>query len=134
MRAPGTVRDHFSVDMVYDNIRKELSGIDDAKKLVRMLAYALGRRGVARLTNTSDPSTVSRWITGGATPHSQTLQRIREGYCVYETMRRYFGSDTAAEQWLTGASARFDYGMPLDALANDRLRDVIAAMKADIIH
>jgi len=77
---------------------------------------------------------VSRWISGRSTPHPETLQRIREGYCVYETMHRYFGSDVAAEQWLTGASARFDYGMPLDALADNRLREVIDAMKADVIH
>ncbi|TAM91129.1 XRE family transcriptional regulator [bacterium] len=127
------VQDHFSVDRVFEDVRLEITQIVDPAEIVRKLAYALGRRGVARLTHTSDPSTVSRWITGRAAPHAQTLQRIREGYCVYETMRRYFGSDTAAEQWLTGASARFDYGMPLDALADSRLRDVIAAMKADII-
>lgn len=125
-------RQQFSVDDVYEDVRRQTLDMS-ISTLVSKLAWGIGRRSVARLTKTSDPSTISRWIKERAQPSLINLQRVREGYCVYETMHRYFQSDVVAEQWLTGACARFDYGMPLDALADGRIRDVVAAMKADIL-
>lgn len=98
-------------------------------ELVRNIAQALGRPTLARLTETADLKTITRWSMGKNRPSADRLERIRHAAVVYYALLEFGMSSTNAEQWFRGANPVLDFTMPVDALREGRYADVLAAVQ-----
>jgi hypothetical protein len=97
--------------------------------LVKELAHALGRPTLARLTNTPDLKTITRWSLGRNRPSADRLERLRHAAVVYYALVDIGLSATNAEQWFRGANPVLGFVMPVDALREGRYADVLNAVK-----
>ena len=101
---------------------------DDAP-LVRELAAALGRPTLARLTETSDLKTITRWALGRNRPSPERLERLRHAAMVYFALLELGLTPTNAEQWFRGANPALNLQMPIDVLRAGRYTEVLNALK-----
>jgi hypothetical protein len=120
-RAPATRILQEAHDRVYH--------IDDAA-LVKELAHALGRPTLARITNTPDLKTITRWSLGRNRPSADRLDRLRHAAMAYYALIHSGFSPTNAEQWFRGANPVLDFTMPVDALCDGRYADVLSAVES----
>jgi hypothetical protein len=102
--------------------------ISDAA-LAKDLAHALGRPTLARLTDTPDLKTITRWSLGRNRPSPDRLERLRHAAIAYYALLELGLSPTNAEQWFRGANPVLDFIMPVDALREGRYADVLMAVK-----
>jgi hypothetical protein len=97
--------------------------------LVKELAHALGRPTLARMTNTPDLKTITRWSLGRNRPSSDRLERLRHAAMAYYGLIDLGLTPTNAEQWFRGANPVLDFAMPVDVLRDGRYADVLNAVK-----
>lgn len=102
----------------------------DEAVLVKDLAYALGRPTLARLTNTPDLKTITRWSLGRNRPSPDRIDRLRHAAIVYYALINLGLTSTNAEQWFRGANPALGFTMPIDALREGRYADVLNAVKS----
>jgi hypothetical protein len=102
----------------------------DNAELIRDLAQALGRPTLARLTNTPDLKTVTRWSMGRNQPTGERLERLRHAGVVYYALLELGLTPTNAEQWFRGANPVLDFAMPVDVLSEGRYADVLNAVQS----
>lgn len=88
--------------------------------LVKDLAHALGRPTLARLTDTPDLKTITRWSLGRNRPSADRLDRLRHAAMAYYALLDLGLTPANAEQWFRGANPALDFAMPVDALREAR--------------
>lgn len=113
---------------ILENAHARVYRLEDAE-LVRELADALGRPMLARLTNTPDLKTVTRWSMGRNRPSPERVDRLRHAAMAYYALLELGLSPTNAEQWFRGANPVLDFTMPVDALQAGRYGDVLNAVR-----
>lgn len=121
------------VTKVLEDVHDRVYHTEDAA-LVKELAQALGRPTLARLTNTPDLKTITRWSLGRNRPSPDRLDRVRHAAMAYYALIDFGLTPTNAEQWFRGANPVLDFAMPIDALREGRYADVLIAVRnhADI--
>jgi hypothetical protein len=116
------------VTKVLEDVHDRVYHTEDAA-LVKELAQALGRPTLARLTNTPDLKTITRWSLGRNRPSPDRLDRVRHAAMVYYALIDFGLTPTNAEQWFRGANPVLDFAMPVDALREGRYADVLIAVR-----
>jgi hypothetical protein len=116
------------VAKVLERVHHRVYHTEDAL-LVKELAHALGRPTLARLTNTPDLKTITRWSLGRNRPSADRLDRLRHAAMAYYTLIDFGLTSTNAQQWFRGANPVLDFAMPVDALRDGRYADVLSAVK-----
>ncbi|MBV8498396.1 MAG: hypothetical protein JO003_03990 [Candidatus Eremiobacteraeota bacterium] len=119
---------HAQITRVLEKVHNRVYHTDDAA-LVKELADVLGRPTLARLTNTPDLKTVTRWSLGRNRPSADRLERLRHAAMVYYALIDFGLTPTNAEQWFRGANPILDFAMPVDVLREGRYADVLSAVK-----
>jgi hypothetical protein len=122
------MRGRIDVDELIRRSYRRAHELDDVA-LVSLLKVNLGRPIVARITNTSDPNTVSRWGSGRATPESETRARMRSAATVLLAVEELVGSIGSAADWLTGKNPSLNFEMPAIALSDGRDAEVYSALR-----
>jgi hypothetical protein len=107
----------------YDQLR---SHRDLADRLKRWL----GRPLVARLTNTADANTISRWVRGSADPEATKVAKMRLAAETFFVLEKLFESEESARDWFTGQNPFLDYEMPVDAIKRGDSKRVAEAVRA----
>jgi hypothetical protein len=115
------------IDKIIERVHDRVYRAEDAA-LVKELAHALGRPTLARLTNTPDLKTITRWSLGRNRPSSDRLDRLRHAAMVYYALIDFGLTPVNAEQWFRGANPVLDFVMPVDALREGRYADVLIAV------
>jgi hypothetical protein len=96
--------------------------------LVRTLQEVLGRQLVAALANV-DPKTVDRWIEGQTKPRAESERRLRTAFQIYQLLLSR-DSEHTARAWFLGLNPQLDDVSPIEALKENRLREVVVAAKS----
>jgi hypothetical protein len=76
-----------------------------------------------------DPQTARRWARGDRLPRTAIERRLRAVCQVFQTLLRYEAPATV-RAWFMGMNPQLDDESPAEAIAADRLRDVMAAARA----
>ena len=113
---------------VLEKVHDRVYHTEDAV-LVKELAHALGRPTLARLTNTPDLKTITRWSLGRNRPSADRLDRLRHAAMVYYALIDFGLTPANAEQWFRGTNPVLDFAMPVDVLREGRYVDVLSAVK-----
>jgi hypothetical protein len=102
-------------------------------ELAACLADKLGRPTLARLTQTSNPNTVTKWRTKKAIPENFRVDRMREAYQIFFALTRIGLSEINAEQWFRGKNPILGLRMPVDVLAEGQFELVVEAFKGLVV-
>ena len=97
-------------------------------EMARDLQELLSLRVIASTTGVQSPKAVSRWLTG-ATPHPETLNKLRSLYRTVLILRDAYGPETI-RAWLSGANPDLGDMTPLAALRAGRDVDVFHAAES----
>jgi hypothetical protein len=100
--------------------------VDD---VARFLFEVLGTRLTASLAGVRDPHQVRNWISGKNAPQPKVERRLRAAYQVFQLLQSV-ESPHVVRAWFIGMNPQLDDESPIDALAADRLREVMAAATA----
>ncbi len=122
------LRARIDVDELIRRSYRRAHDLDDTV-LVNLLKHNLGRPIVARITNTADPNTVSRWVSGRAKPEAETRARMRTAATVLLAVEELVGSISSAADWLTGKNPSLSFQMPAIALSEGRDAEVYSALR-----
>jgi hypothetical protein len=101
-------------------------GIADVAGFLREM---LGPRLTALIAGTKDPSAVAHWAAGDRTPRPDPERRLRAAFQVFHLVQSV-ESPHVARAWFIGMNPQLDDLSPAEALAEDRLREVMAAARA----
>lgn len=93
------------------------------------LRETLGPRVTVLLAGASDPSTVAHWAAGDRVPRPDAERRLRAAFQVFHLVQSV-ESPHVGRAWLIGMNPQLDDQSPAEALAEDRLREVMAAARA----
>lgn len=122
------LRGQIDVDELVRRSYRRAHNLTDIE-LVNFLKHNLGRPIVARITNTADPNTVSRWASGRAKPEVEIRVRMRTAATMLLAVEELVGSVSSAADWLTGANPSLGFQMPAIALSEGRDADVYSALR-----
>ena len=128
MTVAARVQPRPQIDTILQRAHEHVYRVEDSP-LIKDLAHALGRPTLARLTNTPDLKTITRWSLGRNRPSPDRLERIRHAAVVYYALIDLGLSATNAEQWFRGTNPVLGFVMPVDALSEGRYADVFNAVK-----
>lgn len=99
------------------------------EQVTRFLLEVLGRSLVMRLAKVTDPNAVGNWASGARQPRTANEQRLRTAYRAFQTVS-LADSEHAARAWFIGLNPQLDDQTPIDAISEDRLKDVVVAAEA----
>jgi len=85
--------------------------------------------GLVGLLAGVDPQTARRWARGEAHPRISAEHRLRGAYQFFQTLLPHEAPATV-RAWFMGMNPQLDDESPAEAIAADRLRDVMAAARA----
>jgi len=102
----------------------------DIREVTRRLNSALGGTLVATLAGAKDLKLSYKWAKeGGPQPGAETVKRLRFGYEQWQKVSNAEG-DHVARAWFIGANPWLEYDTPVNAIRNDKLKEVAAAAQA----
>jgi hypothetical protein len=93
------------------------------------LQEVLGQKLTAYVAGVSDPKAVARWAAGERKPRSDSEERLRAAFHVFQLLNTEESAYTA-RAWFGGLNPQLDDISPAAALREGRLRDVLVAAKA----
>ncbi|WP_426624454.1 hypothetical protein ACPPVW_18175 [Leifsonia sp. McL0607] len=96
--------------------------------IVARLQEVLGRDVVAVITGKT-PRQVSRWISGEAKPPLDEQRLLRDTFQVVELLAEV-DPDEVVRAWFIGMNPQLEDAAPAEAIAEGRVRDVMAAARA----
>ncbi len=102
-----------------------VSTADVVKYLLEHLTSPL----VMMIAGSKDPSAASAWASGQRAPRRGTEQRLRAAYRVFLVIQ---ATDNvhSARNWMMGINPQLGDESPLQALSEDRLKDVVIAAES----
>lgn len=102
----------------------------DIREVIRRLNAALGGTLVSALAGASDTKASHRWAReNGPQPRPETAKRLIFAYEQWQKVSEAEG-EHVARVWFIGANPWLDYDTPVNAIREDRLREVAAAATA----
>lgn len=108
----------------FENSVVALSPQEVAERALEFLPASL----VASTAGVKDPGQVRKWKSGKLTPTFPTLERLR--FMLTQALEiTEAESASVATSWLTSASSRLDYDLPIKAIREGRYREVSDAAK-----
>ena len=99
-----------------------------AAVVVARLQEVLGRDVVSVIT-AKQPRTVTRWISGDASPAAHDQQLLRDTLQVVEILTEVEGPEVT-RAWFIGMNPQLDDESPAEEIAAGHVRDVLAAARA----
>ena len=102
----------------------------DIHALVRELNENVGTAVVQGMVGVKDRTMPGEWAKpDGPTPRADTQQRLRLGHRVWRTVERSEGRDVALA-FLMGSNPRLDDDLPLNAIYELKVKEVLGAAEA----
>lgn len=98
-------------------------------EIVAFLAEVLGRRLTAHLAGVADVHQVANWISAKNAPRPESEKRLRAAYQVFQLLQAS-ESPHVVRAWFIGMNPQLDDVSPVEAIAEDRLKEVMAAARA----
>ena len=97
--------------------------------VAKYLQELLGTRVLAVITGSRDPKALASWIEGTRQPRPKVEQRLR---AALQTVEILMDVETGhvVRAWFIGINPQLEDETPADALAADRLKDVVSAARA----
>lgn len=100
------------------------------REVVRRLNAALGATLVAGLAGSKDRKNSYKWAQqDGPTPNAAAVKRLQFAYTQWALVSEAEG-EHVARMWFIGANPWLDHDSPVDAIREDRFREVAAAAAA----
>lgn len=101
----------------------------DTAAVAKFLAEVLGTRLVAILAASKDPKAVQSWIDGTRNPRPKVEQRMRTALQAVRLLQAA-ESEHVIRAWFIGHNPQLGDDTPAEALAADRLKDVLTSARA----
>lgn len=102
----------------------------DIREVTRRLNSALGGTLVVTLAGVKDLKLSYKWAKdGGPQPSANSVRRLRFAYEQWQRVSNAEG-EHVARAWFIGANPWLDYDTPVNAIRNDQLKEVAAAVQA----
>ncbi|TQJ37775.1 XRE family transcriptional regulator (plasmid) [Streptomyces sp. NBC_00080] len=86
------------------------------------------QRVTAILAGVDDPKQVGRWIRGEHQPRYDSELRLRTAYQVFRIITRAENAHIA-RAWMIGLNPQLDDESPINAIAHERYKEVLAAAR-----
>lgn len=100
------------------------------REIVRRLNAALGATLVAGLAGSKNRKNSYKWAQqDGPTPHASAVKRLQFAYTQWALISEA-EDEHVARLWFIGANPWLDHDSPVDAIREDRFREVAAAAAA----
>ena len=100
------------------------------REIVRQLNTALGATLVGALAGTKDPKISYRWArTDGPEPRPEAQRRLQLAHRAWTVVSSVEG-EHVARLWFIGANPWLGETSPIEAISQDRARDVMDAAQA----
>lgn len=97
--------------------------------IARFLQENFGRRLAAFIAGIEDPKQVGKWCIGQNSPRIDSELRLRAAYQVFQMITLEENSHTA-RAWMIGMNPQLEDDSPIQAIAEDRHKDVMAAARS----
>ncbi|PKI89871.1 hypothetical protein CW368_11935 [Actinomycetales bacterium SN12] len=102
----------------------------DIREVTRRLNAALGGTLVSALAGSKDAKSSHKWAKeGGPQPRPEAVKRLAFAYEQWQRVTEAEG-EHVARVWFIGANPWLGYDTPVNAIREDRLKDVARAAKA----
>lgn len=102
----------------------------DVREVTRRLNAALGGTLVSALAGSKDAKSSHKWAKeGGPQPRPEAVKRLTFAYEQWQRVTEVEG-EHVARVWFIGANPWLDYDTPVNAIREDRLKDVARAAQA----
>ncbi|MFD3424125.1 XRE family transcriptional regulator [Streptomyces decoyicus] len=108
-----------------DTVRQTVADI------ARFLQDTFSQRLTAHIAGIEDAKQVGKWCTAQNAPRIDSELRLRAAYQVFQTIEHAENSHIA-RAWMIGMNPQLDDDSPLQAIAADRFKDVMAAARSYI--
>ncbi|MFF7415466.1 XRE family transcriptional regulator [Streptomyces lydicus] len=99
--------------------------------IARFLQDTFSQRLTAFIAGIEDPKQVGKWCAAQNSPRIDSELRLRAAYQVFQTIEHAENSHTA-RAWMIGMNPQLDDDSPLQAIADDRFKDAMAAARSYI--
>lgn len=102
----------------------------DIRETTRRLNAALGGTLVSALAGSKDSKASHKWAKEtGPAPRSESVKRLAFAYEQWQKIAEAEG-EHVARVWFIGANPWLEYDTPVNAIREDRLKEVAAAARA----
>lgn len=102
----------------------------DIREITRRLNAALGGTLVAVLAGSKDTKAAHKWAKdGGPQPRPEAVKRLAFAYEQWQKVATAEG-EHVARVWFIGANPWLEYNTPINAIREDKLKDVSRAVQA----
>ena len=102
----------------------------DIREITRRLNAALGGTLVAALAGSKDTKASHKWAKdGGPQPRPEAIKRLHFAYEQWQKVAEAEG-EHVARVWFIGANPWLEYDTPVNAIREDRLKEVSHAAQA----
>jgi hypothetical protein len=121
-----TLREHDTETTAHaDTVQKSVSDV------ARFLQENFGQRLTAFIAGIEDPKQVGKWCSGHNSPRIDSELRLRASYQVFQMITLAENCHTA-RAWMIGMNPQLEDDSPVQAIADDRHKDVMAAARSYI--
>lgn len=97
--------------------------------IASFLQKTYSQRLTAHVAGIEDPKQVGRWCSGRSAPRYESEERLRIAYQVFKLIES--GENFhIARAWMIGMNPQLDDDSPLQAIADARYKEVMAAARA----
>ncbi|MFG2094425.1 XRE family transcriptional regulator [Streptomyces sp. NPDC048612] len=97
--------------------------------IARFLQENFSQRVTAHIAGIEDAKQVGKWCKEQSTPRFESEVRLRTAYQVFQLIQHAENCHTA-RAWMIGMNPQLEDDAPLQAIADDRFKDVMAAARA----
>jgi hypothetical protein len=102
----------------------------DIREVTRRLNAALGGTLVSALAGAKDTKASHKWAReGGTQPRPETVKKLNFAYEQWQKVSEAEG-EHVARVWFIGANPWLEYDTPVNAIRQDRLKEVARAAQA----
>ncbi|WP_405973270.1 XRE family transcriptional regulator [Streptomyces sp. NBC_00988] len=98
-------------------------------EIARFLQETFSQRVAALIAGVDDPRQVGRWARGQNAPRFDSEFRLRTAYQVFTYISNCENRHTA-RAWMMGMNPQLDDDSPIEAIAGERFKDVMAAARS----
>ncbi|WP_051813811.1 hypothetical protein [Streptomyces sp. NRRL S-340] len=97
--------------------------------IARFLQDNFGQRLTAFIAGIEDPKQVGKWCSGQNSPRIDSELRLRAAYQVFQMITLAENCHTA-RAWMIGMNPQLEDDSPVQAIAEDRHKDAMAAARS----
>ncbi|MGY1583748.1 XRE family transcriptional regulator [Streptomyces sp. MN13] len=101
----------------------------DIPEIARFLQEQFSQRTIAHVAGIEDPKQVGRWIRGLNNPRFDSEFRLRTAFQVFRYIEECENRHVA-RAWMMGMNPQLEDSSPLQAIADDLFKEVMAAARS----